>query len=244
MRKTRPHVRTAGKFAPQNKTDLAYTPALKTLSVNPTSMFTGLIEEVGRTHDLSHREAGARLSIRAPKICMDARLGDSIAVNGCCLTIASRDGEILFFELLAETLIRTNLGSLTTGAAVNLERALPATGRLGGHFVQGHIDCTTRIVTSAQQRGDYRLEIELPSEFAPYVAYKGAIAVDGISLTVAELHPASFVVWIIPHTYSMTNVQERQHGDVVNLECDLLAKYVERMLGAANESCDYRRVRS
>ena len=193
-------------------------------------MFTGLVEETGALLALARTAAGARLTLRAPFVAADARLGDSIAVNGCCLTVTARDADVLAFDLLVETLDRTNLGALAPGAPVNLERALAAHARLGGHFVQGHIDTTARVLSFAKVNADYRLEIELPSAFAGYVAFKGSIAIDGISLTVAEVGAASFTVWIIPHTLALTNLRAKHAGDFVNLECDLLAKYVERLL--------------
>jgi riboflavin synthase len=189
-------------------------------------MFTGLIEELGSVLDLG----GTRLKISAPHIAADIRVGDSVAVNGCCLTVARQDANELTFDLLQETLDRTNLGRLQADSRANLERALLVDGRLGGHFVQGHVDCIARIIAFAQCGADYRLEIELPRESAQYVAPKGSIAVNGISLTVAELSDDSFVVWIIPHTKRHTNLETAGTGDFVNLEFDLLAKYVKRVL--------------
>jgi riboflavin synthase len=155
-----------------------------------------------------------------------------VAVNGCCLTVVARPSEgRLEFDLLEETLRRTNLGRVEIGGRVNLERALEANGRLGGHFVQGHVDCVAEIRAWEAVGLDYRLEIELPREFARYVVEKGSIAVDGISLTVAELSEESFAVWIIPHTREVTNLSAARVGGMVNLEFDMLAKYVERMLG-------------
>jgi riboflavin synthase len=193
-------------------------------------MFTGLVEETGELLALDRSAAGARLTLRAPLVSADARTGDSIAVNGCCLTVTARTGDALSFDLLAETLERTNLGALAQGAPVNLERALAAHARLGGHFVQGHIDTTARVLGFEKVNADHRLEIELPSAFAGYVAFKGSIAIDGISLTVAEVRDGSFVIWIIPHTLAATNLRARRAHDFVNLEFDLLAKYVERLL--------------
>jgi riboflavin synthase len=195
-------------------------------------MFTGLVEETGEILALERGQGGARLRLRAATISQDVRLGDSIAVNGCCLTVAAHAGAALAFDLLDETLARTNLGALEPGASVNLERALAAHARLGGHFVQGHIDTAAKVLGFEPVKADHRLEIALPAEFARYVAFKGSIAIDGISLTVAELREASFVVWIIPHTLEMTNLRARKAGDLVNLEFDLLAKYVERILEA------------
>jgi len=193
-------------------------------------MFTGLIEEVGSVLEVDPTDRGTRLQVVAPRLAEKIRIGDSIAVNGCCLTVANRDAERLAFDLLAETLDRTNLRALRRESRVNLERALAADGRLGGHFVQGHVDCAARIVALEKNGADYRLEVELPPDYAHYVAHKGSIAVNGISLTVAELSENSFAVWIIPHTRSQTNLDTVRADDLVNLEFDLIAKYIERML--------------
>ena len=193
-------------------------------------MFTGLIEEVGRTVALPASDRGAQLQIDAPRIAKKIRSGDSISVNGCCLTLASRRGNRLTFDLLQETIARTNLKNLHRNDRVNLERALAANERFGGHFVQGHIDCVSPILSFEKEGANFRLELRLPSEFADYVACKGSIAVNGISLTVADVLPERFVVWIIPHTKRHTNLHCAEAGDVVNLEFDILAKYVERML--------------
>lgn len=193
-------------------------------------MFTGLIEEVGSAIALQADGDSRQLQIAATGIAGKIQIGDSVAVNGCCLTAASRgDGE-LTFDLLEETLERTNLKTLRPGSQVNLERALAADGRLGGHFVQGHVDCAARILALDENGADLRMEVELPPEFAHYVAYKGSIAVNGISLTVAEASQKSFAVWIVPHTRAQTNLATARRDDVVNLEFDLIAKYLERML--------------
>ena len=189
-------------------------------------MFTGLIEEVGRV--IGNR--GARLQINAPKIAKDVRAGDSVAVNGCCLTVTSRTRDQMGFDLLEETLDRTNLKQLGRGDAVNLERALRAGDPLGGHFVQGHIDCIAAIRDFKKRGADHRLEVELPARFANYAVEKGSIAIDGISLTIAGVLPESLVCWIIPHTREHTNLQRAKAGDLVNVEFDILAKYVDRML--------------
>jgi riboflavin synthase len=194
-------------------------------------MFTGLIEEIGSVLGIRATDRGTQLQLSAPHIAGGIHTGDSISVNGCCLTVASRQHEQITFDLLEETLARTNLGALKRDSTVNLERALAANARLGGHFVQGHIDCTASIIAFAES--DSRLEISLPKDRALYVAEKGSIAVDGISLTIAEVKPASFVTWIIPHTRRSTNLKNAQSGDLVNLEFDILAKYVERMVAAA-----------
>jgi riboflavin synthase len=193
-------------------------------------MFTGLIEEIGSVLWIRATERGTQLEIGAPGIAKYIRTGDSVAVNGCCLTITAHRAEQVTFDLLEETLDRTNLKSLRRESSVNLERAIPADGRLVGHFVQGHIDCATRVIAFDQAGGDYRLEIELLPQFSQYVAFKGSIAVNGISLTVAEILPESFAVWIVPHTKRNTNLQNTAPGDLVNIEFDILAKYIERML--------------
>ena len=193
-------------------------------------MFTGLIEEVGSVLGIQATEEGAQLQIVAPLVAERIRIGDSIAVNGCCLTVTAHQERQLTFDLLGETLDRTNLKTLRRESRVNLERALPADGRLGGHFVQGHVDCAARILSLKEKGLDYRLEVELPTAFAHYVATKGSIALNGISLTVAEVGADSFAVWIIPHTKSQTNLETARVNDLVNLEFDLIAKYLERML--------------
>jgi riboflavin synthase len=195
-------------------------------------MFTGLIEEVGSVLSTRATEPGAQLEIVAPLIAETIHIGDSMAVNGCCLTLSAHRADQLTFDLLGETLARTNLKMLKRDSSVNLERALRADGRLGGHFVQGHVDCTSRVISFEQIGGDHRLAVELPAEFGRYVVSKGSIAIDGISLTIAEVSPMSFAVWIIPHTKCHTNLHRAEAGDVVNLEFDILAKYVERMISA------------
>ena len=193
-------------------------------------MFTGLIEEVGRVVATRANDHGTKLEIAAPRTAREARTGESIAVNGCCLTLTSRRGDRLSFDLLEETIGRTNLKKLRQNSRLNLERALRADGRLGGHFVQGHVDCVSSIIGLEKKGADFRLEVELPRKFAHYVASKGSIAVDGISLTVADVLPESFVAWIIPYTKRHTNLDRATIGDLVNLEFDILAKYVERMV--------------
>jgi len=168
--------------------------------------------------------------VQSTRASSEAAIGESVAVNGCCLTVTSIDSDVLHFNLLAETLRRTNLQGAREGRLVNLEQALAANGRFGGHIVQGHVDCTAAIRAFEKIGADHRLEIELPREFARYVVFKGSIAVNGISLTVAEVGAESFVLWIIPHTFAETNLHEAKAGDRMNLEFDLLAKYVERLL--------------
>ena len=193
-------------------------------------MFTGLIEAVGTVRWLRRSERSTQLQL--PRLSSQRICGKATAssVNGCCLTATAIREDGLTFDLLEETLQRTNLRALRPGSTVNLERALPADGRIGGHFVQGHIDCTSRVVEFRQNGTDFRLEVELRDDFAHYAAFKGSIALNGISLTIAELLPASFAVWVIPHTRRMTNLAELQTNDLLNIEFDLIAKYLERML--------------
>src|SRR5947207_10246166 len=190
-------------------------------------MFTGLIEEIGSVLLIRATDRGTQLQLSAPRIAGTVHIGDSISVNGCCLTVASHHHEQITFDLLEETVARTNLGALKRDRAVNLERALACDARLGGHFVQGHIDCTASIIAFAES--DSRLEIALPEDRALYVAEKGSIAVDGISLTIAEVKPTSFVTWIIPHTRRSTNLKNAQSGDLVNYEFYIHANIVVRM---------------
>jgi len=195
-------------------------------------MFTGLIEEVAVV--AAARADPAQVQIETAGIAGKINRGDSVAVNGCCLTVSRRVDKVVTFDLLGETLQRTNLKMLGPGSRVNLERALAAGAPLGGHFVQGHVDCTASIVSLGQVGPDLRVEVDLPPEFAQYVAFKGSIAVNGISLTVAELSDRTFVVWIIPHTKTHTNLGDAAVDDLVNLEFDLLAKYVERLVHRVN----------
>jgi riboflavin synthase len=193
-------------------------------------MFTGLIEEVGAVIAVNTSKSGNQLKIAAPRVAKKIRRGDSLAVNGCCLTLNSHRGDELIFDLLEETIARTNLKNLQRKQLVNLERAVTASERFGGHFVQGHIDCVSPVIACQNSGADFRMEIELPGAFAHYVARKGSIAVNGISLTVADVLPKSFVTWIIPYTKTHTNLERVQAGDLMNLEFDILAKYVERMV--------------
>ncbi|MEY3481918.1 MAG: Riboflavin synthase [Verrucomicrobiota bacterium] len=193
-------------------------------------MFTGLVREVGEVGWLRRTDQAVQLMVNAPRTASRVARGDSVAVNGCCLTVATHRDKQLMFDLLEESLGRTNLGGVRPGDPVNLERALRVDGRLGGHFVQGHVDCTAEVLSVTEKGPDVRLEITLPGEFARYAAFKGSIAVNGVSLTIAELAAGSFTVWIIPHTLDATNLGDLQDGDIVNLEFDVLAKYVERLI--------------
>ena len=193
-------------------------------------MFTGLIEEIGTVVAVRASDHATELQIAAPGTAKHANPGESIAVNGCCLTLTSCRRDYLSFDLLEETIARTNLHDLRQDSPVNLERALRVDGRVGGHFVQGHVDCVAAIIAFDTKGADFRLEVELTENCRHYVASKGSIAVNGISLTVAEVLPGSFAVWIIPYTKRHTNLDRATIGDLVNLEFDVLAKYVERMV--------------
>ena len=193
-------------------------------------MFTGLVEEIGLCEDLQRSAGSARLLIQALGISLGVKIGDSISVNGCCLTAISIREGVMAFDLLDETLQRTNLKDLISGRKINLERSLLADGRLGGHFVQGHVDATIPVVAILQQGSDLRIDFKVPPEFAAYVAYKGSVAINGVSLTIAEVTADSFAVWIIPHTATHTNLGDLREGDLVNLECDMLAKYAARIM--------------
>ena len=212
-------------------------------------MFTGIVEELGRVVRLETVEDSARLTVEAPTVTQDVNLGDSVSVNGCCLTVTAVHGSTFTADLMAETLTRTTLGSQAPGDPVNLERALRASDRLGGHIVQGHVDATAEVLD--HHRGEHwdLLRISLPQEIARYVAVKGSVALDGVSLTVVDVvdvvdalntldvspvpgAEASLSVGLIPETLRRTTLGTRRPGERVNLEVDVLAKYAERLLGA------------
>jgi len=198
-------------------------------------MFTGLVESVGTMRWLRRTLKNVELSLSVSKdFAGSLSLGDSVAVNGCCLTVTQKKKEVLVFNLLEETLKCTNLGDLRSEMHVNLERALLANGRLGGHFVQGHVDHVANVRKIDHKDRDVRLEIDLAAKDAHYVARKGSITINGVSLTVAEVGVDFFAVWIIPHTLRHTNLGTLEAGSRVNLEFDVLAKYVERFLECRN----------
>lgn len=199
-------------------------------------MFTGIVEETGTITAIKPTKKSIALTVRVRKCGAGLKLGDSLAVNGCCLTVvklarAARD-KLVRVDLLRETWERTNLQFARVGSAVNIERSLRADSRLGGHFVTGHIDGVGRITRWEKSGKDWLLEIAAPAEVLRYVVFKGSIAVDGISLTVAGVTRRGFRVWIIPHTCAVTALRKRNVGDAVNLEADLLGKYVEQFLKA------------
>ena len=193
-------------------------------------MFTGIIQHVGRVKSLRRLGDAARLEALAPGLSAELRPGDSVAVNGACLTVTGRDGKGFQADLSRETLERSNLGNLASGDTINLELPLLPTARLGGHFVQGHVDAVARVVRIERQQAFALFRFSLPAGMRAYVVEKGSIAVDGISLTVSSLGKSFFEVAIIPHTLEHTNLSQRKPGDRVNLECDILAKYVEAAL--------------
>lgn len=194
-------------------------------------MFTGLVESLGKVVSLETFGEQARLEIAIP-FAGELATGDSVAVNGCCLTVAGLSGDSVGFDVLAQTLRVTSLGNLVAGSAVNLERALRVGDRLGGHFVQGHVDAVGEIVSLEENGQDHVVEVSLPMEIHKLCVGKGSIAIDGISLTIADLKEASAVFWITPHTFSHTNLSVAKRGDSVNLEADMLAKHVARLMDA------------
>ncbi len=194
-------------------------------------MFTGLVEAMGEIVDVIDESPGKRFRIRSELVSSDASLGDSICINGCCLTVIAIEGEVMDFEAGQETLSRTNLGRQTKGGHVNLERSLAVGSRLGGHYVSGHVDTLGNLIERTEDPPWANLRFSIPESYSSQVAAKGSIAIDGISLTVVDADDESFSVALIPHTLSLTTLGDRQVGDEVNLETDILAKYVQRSLG-------------
>jgi riboflavin synthase len=192
-------------------------------------MFTGIVEEAGKVIAVTPRGKGWSLEVETRQVAKEAKIGDSIAVNGCCLTVTGLNGSQLTFDLLDETRAKTNLQTLQPGSRVNLEGSLRADGKVGGHFVTGHIEATAKVTQWARSGEDWELEAEVPAGLERYLVPKGCVALDGISLTIGRVEGRRFNVWIIPHTYEVTTLQDRKQGDELNLECDLLAKYVEKM---------------
>ncbi|MFC5049429.1 riboflavin synthase [Rubritalea spongiae] len=192
-------------------------------------MFTGLVETTGKIVQIEALGDQSRFTIEIP-FAEELELGDSVATNGCCLTVAAFAEKGVQFDLLAQTLSVTSLGELEVGSIVNLERALRPSDRLGGHFVQGHVDDTGSIVDLSKHGQDHRFEVSLPASIHKYCIAKGSLSIDGISLTIAELTENSAVFWITPHTFEHTHLRARSINSKVNLEADLLAKYTEKLL--------------
>jgi len=195
-------------------------------------MFTGIVEETGNVIAFEPRAEAWRLSLSARAALAGTAPGDSIAVNGCCLTVAQLDEKTLHFDVLEETRRLTNFSALRRGGRVNLERSLRFDGKVGGHFVTGHIDALGTIEIFEARGKDHYLRVRVPRESTRYIVHKGSIAIDGISLTIAEVDDAApaIAVWLIPHTLEATNLREKRVGDPVNLEFDLLGKHVEKLL--------------
>ena len=199
-------------------------------------MFTGIVEEVGRIITADRKGNSARLKIEAEKVLEDIKIGDSIAVNGICLTVTYFGKNYFTADVMHETLRRSSLGALSAGSAVNLERAMPANGRFGGHIVSGHIDGTGRIASTRRDDVAVWYDIEAPEAIIRYVVEKGSIAIDGVSLTVARVSENGFSISMIPHTADVTVLGRKRAGDIVNLECDIIGKYVERLLSSGRAS--------
>ena len=208
-------------------------------------MFTGIVEETGTVGQVKATDTGIELTVRCRVVGRGLKLGESVAVNGCCLTVVKLTArgreKLVRFDLLRETWARTNLQFAKEGSLVNLERALAVGARIGGHFVTGHVDAVGQITRWERSGADHVLDIAAPAAVRRYVLFKGSIAVDGMSLTVAGVTRVGFRLWIIPHTFAVTALRERKVGDAVNLEADLLGKYVERFVTARAGEKNLRR---
>ena len=198
-------------------------------------MFTGIVEEIGSIKQIQNGEKSSVLTIKASKVLENTQLGDSIAVNGICLTVTSMGADCFTADVMAETMRRTNLGSQAVGNAVNLERALLPTSRMGGHIVSGHVDGTGTIVSYEKEDNATWVSINAGKNILKYIVEKGSVAIDGISLTVAYVDSTCFKVSIIPHTSQQTTLLTKGVGSTVNLECDVIAKYVEKLMDCNNE---------
>lgn len=196
-------------------------------------MFTGIVEHLGTVSAVDRAERGRTIVVEAGPISSNVKVGDSIAVNGACLTVVRVEQPMIYFQAVGETLDRTNLGELERGRTVNLERPMAASGRFDGHIVQGHVD-GVGTVEDVQAEGEARrVRIEIPPSLGRYIVEKGSITIDGVSLTVADVEDETVEIALIPHTLDVTTFGDRRPGDRVNLEVDVLAKYVERLLGAS-----------
>ncbi len=201
-------------------------------------MFSGIVEALGEVTGLESRGPGVRLVVRAPEINESVAIGDSVAINGCCLTVVQHDENGWHFDAGAETLSRTNLGRLSVGSRVNLERSLEVGSRLGGHFVTGHVDCVGTL-DRRDDEGDWStFWIAVPANWTRHMASKGSVTVDGVSLTLVDVEADRFSIALIPHTLEVTTLGKLGLGGYVNIETDVLAKYVERLLFTASDPTD------
>ena len=190
-------------------------------------MFTGIIEEIGKVQKIDNREDFIRLSISADKVLKDTKIGDSIAVNGTCLTVVSIDKDLFTVDVVNETIVKTNLRYLRNQNYVNLERAMMAKSRFDGHIVQGHIEGVAKILSVKNNKDEFVVTLELPEALTKYCIYKGSIALNGVSLTIAKIDKNIIDIWLIPHTLKHTTFKENQEGDYVNVETDIVGKYIE-----------------
>jgi riboflavin synthase len=200
-------------------------------------MFTGLIQAVGQVSAITHQESSARLEITSPEIAAQIAQGDSVSVNGACLTVVTFDSSKFSVDVMVQTLKLTSTGSLEVGSAVNLELATRTSDRLGGHIVQGHVDGVAKVVAISADSQWTRMDLSLPKDLMKYVVAQGSICLEGVSLTVGELNDAAnqISVWLIPETLAKTNLSKKSLGDQVNVEVDVLAKYVERLIARGQE---------
>jgi len=193
-------------------------------------VFTGIVEEIGHVRQITRQGEFQRMQISAQRVLEDVKMGDSINVDGVCQTVVHFDAQSFSVETVSETLSRTTLGQFQSGRPVNLERALCPGDRLGGHIVQGHVDGVGHVGSVQERQNEWRIQITVPSTLQRYIAEKGSIAIDGTSLTVADLSDEGFTISVIPHTFDYTILSQRRVGDAVNLEVDVLARYIERLL--------------
>ena len=203
-------------------------------------MFTGVIEETGKIVSIENLSSGISIGVSCKKVLEDSKIGDSISVNGVCTTVVRLDSGLFKADISSETLNKTTFSHLKIGQSVNLERALTPNSRIGGHFVLGHVDCTGSVVSLKKLEDFCEIKIRMPHEFLKYVVYKGSIAVDGISLTISDTDGDVFKVAVIPHSFENTNLKTIKTGDSVNIETDILGRYVEKMLMLGDNSVENR----
>jgi len=194
-------------------------------------MFTGIVEEIGIVTGINNTRSGLSIKVKTVKIAAAVRLGDSIAIDGVCLTVTAIKGDVLIFDVIRETLKRTTLGELKIGGSLNLERSLKADSRIAGHFVSGHVDYKGRIVDVLRGSEGSGLKVSLPRELSKLVVEKGSVALDGVSLTAADVKKGSFIVYLIPHTLKLTTLGSKKKGSFVNVETDILGKYIVKQQG-------------